>query len=138
LTCCGQGELSKILNSVPGIENLGFIQPEKLNNILLHSGVFVLPSRFDAWGAAIAEACSAGLPVICSEACGASIDVVSSYFNGIVIPTDNINALTNSLKWMHRQYDIMSKMGLRSTRLAEPYSAKFWADRITEACSENN
>ncbi len=136
MTCCGQGELSKLMESVPGVENSGFVQPDRIDDILLNSGVFVMPSRFDAWGVAIAEACASGLPVICSEACGASVDVVSSYFNGIVVPTGDVDALAKSFRWMHERYDKLGEMGLRSTWLAAPYAAEFWADRIIEACSE--
>ena len=132
LRCCGSGPLSALLDGKPGIEDLGFVQPARLPSIMADSGVFVLPSRYDAWGVAIGEACAAGLPVICTESCGSSVEIVRTFYNGITIPTCDVKALTGGLVWMHNNYDRLPEMGKRARQMAAPYSAQIWADSLLE------
>lgn len=47
------------------------------------SDCLVLPSRHDGWGAVISEALMLGVPVVCSDACGASIAVEASGEGGV-------------------------------------------------------
>ena len=47
LTCCGKGELKGALAGAAGVEELGFVQPGDLRDVLARAGAFVLASRFD-------------------------------------------------------------------------------------------
>jgi glycosyltransferase involved in cell wall biosynthesis len=129
LVCCGKGELEVQIQSQPGIENRGFLQPEKLQAAWLQAGAFLLPSRFDPWPLALVEAASAGLPVICTQVCGSSVEVIRSGYNGIVIPVDDADALTNALLDVHHHYHDLPVWGKRAQQHAEPYSAEQWAQR---------
>jgi glycosyltransferase involved in cell wall biosynthesis len=127
LYCCGDGPYKNELSKVPGIKDYGFIQPDGLPDIFLQSGVLVMPSLREPWGLAIVEGCAAGLPILCTDVCGSSDDVVKNYYNGIIIPPNNIDALTKALHWFHCNYDKLPEIGKRSVSLAEPYSAQNWA-----------
>lgn len=129
LVCCGKGELEFHLQSQPGIENLGFVQPSEMKDIWLNAGAFLLPSRFDPWPLALVEAAAAGLPVVCTQVCGSSVEVIRSGYNGIIIPPDNIHALTKALVKIHNDYDDLSVWGHRAQTLAKPYSSQIWAER---------
>jgi len=136
LKCCGGGPLSEVLAGKSGIHNIGFVQPLELQSVMASSGVLILPSRDDAWPLVIAEACASGLPVICTESCGSSVEIVRSLYNGITIPADDTRALCDALNWMHNHYDNLAEMGRRSRHLAAPYSAQSWADRFLDACRQ--
>lgn len=56
----------------------------------------VLPSDYDGWGAVVSEALMAGIPVICSDACGAAEAVRASGAGG-VFPAGDHAALTSLL-----------------------------------------
>jgi glycosyltransferase involved in cell wall biosynthesis len=129
LICCGKGELETKLQSQPGIDNWGFLQPEDLQAAWLQAGAFLLPSRFDPWPLALVEAASAGLPIICTQVCGSSVEVIRSGYNGIVIPVDDCDALTDALLNIHHRYDDLPVWGKRAQQHAEPYSAEQWAQR---------
>jgi glycosyltransferase involved in cell wall biosynthesis len=129
LVCCGKGELEFQLQSQPGIENRGFLQPDELKDAWLHAGAFLLPSRFDPWPLALVEAAAAGLPIICTQVCGSSVEVIRSGYNGIVIPVDDADALTQALLDVHDRYHDLSLWGKRAQQHAEPYGAEQWADR---------
>jgi glycosyltransferase involved in cell wall biosynthesis len=129
LVCCGQGELKSQLAEQPGIIDRGFLQPDEMNSIWQSAGAFILPSRFDPWPLAIVEAAAAGLPIICTDTCGSGVEVVRSWYNGLVIPEDNVMALTQALLTFDRYHAKLPVWGKRSQELAAPYSTSIWVDR---------
>src|SRR5688500_7287116 len=46
LTCCGMGDLRSQLAGREGVEDLGFVQPADMHDVMTRSGVFVLASRY--------------------------------------------------------------------------------------------
>ena len=130
LRCCGVGSLKIELANRPGVEDLGFIQPANLPAVLAQQGVFILPSHWEPWGLAILEACASGLPVVCTEACGSSVELVRSLHNGLTCPAEDVDALVRAMRWCHAHHAQLSEMGRRSQELARPYSAQMWADHV--------
>ena len=132
LAICGTGPMDDVIQSIPGVENLGFVQPDGLKAAFQKTGVFVLPSRLDPWGQVIVEAAAAGLPVICTQACGASAEMVRDYHNGLLVATEDSAALAAALRWMHDHRDRMPAMGLASQGFAASYRAQRWAENQHE------
>jgi glycosyltransferase involved in cell wall biosynthesis len=58
--------------------------------------LLVLPSRWEGWGAVVNEALMAGVPVVCSSACGGA-DLVSED-RGAVFATGSVRALRQALE----------------------------------------
>ena len=129
LVCCGKGDMASLLDSQPGIENRGFVQPTALQEIWRNAGAFLLPSRFDPWPLALLEAAAAGLPIVCTNACGSAVEVVRPWYNGLVIDEDNVPALSNALLTLHHHHADLPQWGARSQHLAAPYSAEIWTQR---------
>ncbi|MFL6278419.1 MAG: glycosyltransferase [Blastocatellia bacterium] len=59
--------------------------------------LLVLPSRWDGWGMVINEALASGVPVIASDACGAS-DLIRQGTNGYVFPSGDAGGLRDCLR----------------------------------------
>ncbi len=133
LTCCGSGPMASKLAGITGIEDMGFVQPADQVAVWERCGAFVLSSRFDPWPLVVVEASAAGLPVLCTEACGSSVELVRSFHNGLTVATGNVGALANGLTWMHEHHDRLSEMGARSQQMAAAYTADLWAERWAEA-----
>jgi glycosyltransferase involved in cell wall biosynthesis len=129
LTCCGAGIEGGRLQGMPGVVDAGFVTPGELPNIFSRHGVFVLPSRYEPWGVALAEAAASRLPIICTSACGASVELVRPYYNGIVVAPGDPVDLARAMRWMHDHEDDLPVMGQRGCALAESYSAEAWATR---------
>jgi glycosyltransferase involved in cell wall biosynthesis len=129
LTCRGAGPDAGLLRGVPGVIDAGFVQPAELPEVFASHGAFVLPSRFEPWGVVIAEAAAAGLPVICSAACGAAADVVRPYYNGIVVPPQDPEALARAMRWLHDHETQLAVIGGRGPAFAAAFSAAAWAER---------
>ncbi|MEL6453212.1 MAG: glycosyltransferase family 4 protein [Cyanobacteria bacterium J06623_5] len=132
LICCGKGELATLLKNQPGIEDRGFVQPDAMADIWQEAGAFVLPSKFDPWPLAIVEAAAAGLPIVCSHACGSGVEVVRSWYNGLKVPADSADQLATALTTIHHQYDSLPSWGANSQQLAAPYAAQTWVRRWYE------
>jgi len=133
LTVAGRGPFGNLFENEPGISDVGFVEPKDQPRLWADHGAFVLSSRFDPWPLVIAEACAAGLPVACSDACGSAVELVRDYFNGLTFPTESAESLAEALTWLHHHHAALPEMGTRSQQLAAPYSADMWATRWLEA-----
>jgi len=129
LVCCGQGDLKSQLQEQPGIIDHGFLQPTEMPSVWQSAGAFLLPSRFDPWPLAIVEAAAAGLPIVCTEVCGSAVEVVRSWYNGLIIPEESPSALTQAMITLHNRYEELPLWGRQSQQLAAPYAADLWANR---------
>lgn len=130
ITFCGQGPLQKEIAAEPGAEDWGFVQPSDQADVMAKHGVFILSSWYEAWSVALAEAMAAGLPAICTEEVGASVDLVRACYNGLTVPTRNSPGLSEAMKWMHDHYDRLPEMGRRAREFAAAHSADLWAERV--------
>src|SRR4051812_40646087 len=70
--------------------------PARIIELFLASDVFVLASRFEGYGMALAEAISHGLPVISTTA-GAIPQTVPAG-SGLLVPPDDASALAHALR----------------------------------------
>jgi glycosyltransferase involved in cell wall biosynthesis len=85
--------------------------------------LFVLPSRFDGWGAVVNEALMQGVPVVCSDRCGAR-DLLSDSWRGEAFKAGSMEGLREVLRtWIGR--------GKRTPELAE--RIKTWSRCIEGA-----
>src|SRR5262249_27404088 len=78
------------------IEIVGSVPDERLAELHANADLFVLPSRFEGYGMAFAEAIAHGLPVIGTTA-GAIPDTVPDGA-GILVPPDDAAALARALR----------------------------------------
>jgi glycosyltransferase involved in cell wall biosynthesis len=75
---------------------LGAVAPGRVIELYLASDVFVLASRFEGYGMALAEAIAHGLPVV-STLAGAIPDTVPPG-TGLLVPPDDVTALAQALR----------------------------------------
>jgi glycosyltransferase involved in cell wall biosynthesis len=133
LVFCGAGSLGRLLAGQDGIVDRGFRQPSEARDDLLHAGAFVLPSRREPWGVALAEACAAGLPIVSSDACGASAELLRDWWNGVRVTPGSTADLAAGLAWVHAEAGRAPSLGRRSQALAAPFAATSWAERVLHA-----
>jgi glycosyltransferase involved in cell wall biosynthesis len=74
----------------------GVMTAEELSSLYARSDLFVLPSRFEGYGMAFAEAIAHGLPVVGTKA-GAIAQTVPGNA-GVLVPVDDAEALANALQ----------------------------------------
>lgn len=95
-----ESEINQRLAALDGaVINVGFVNQSKLPLYYAAMDVFVLTSRFDPHPLVTSEAMVSGCPVILSDGCGnwGYSDTVIHYYNGLVYPRGNIDALANAI-----------------------------------------
>jgi glycosyltransferase involved in cell wall biosynthesis len=75
---------------------LGAVPPARVNELFLASDIFVLASRFEGYGMALAEAIAHGIPVV-STRTGAIPQTVPAG-TGLLVPPDDAAALAQALR----------------------------------------
>ena len=102
----------------------GAVPAEWLDGFYRGADLFVLPSRFEGYGMAFAEAIAHGLPVVGTTA-GAIPDTVPDGA-GVLVPPDDVPALTSVLRRLIGDADERSRLakGARAAAARLPT----WAD----------
>ena len=106
--------------------------PSELGAVYGSAGAFVLASRWEPWGVVLAEAAGAGLPIICTDRCGARHEVVRDGVNGRIVKAGCVRALADAmLEAESGKFD-----GPAGRALASNYGCGPWADRVLKICEE--
>jgi glycosyltransferase involved in cell wall biosynthesis len=139
LYCAGTGPLRHLISEVEGIVDLGFIAPDALPSVMRkYGGVFILPSRVEPWGVVLQEAAAAGCPLICSDACGASVHLLQEGFNGLRFSAGKVDELARSmLRMSAAPPERLVQMGRASVALAEQFTPERWAQTIVEGIARS-
>jgi glycosyltransferase involved in cell wall biosynthesis len=127
LQIIGDGEKKKEFESLAlqlglseRIHFLGALKNAEARLIMKNSDLFVLPSRWDGWGAVVNEALMEGVPVVCSNLCG-SADLLSNPERGETFPSGSINILR----------EILARRIAQGKRTAElTGKIKEWSEKI--------
>ncbi|MHB9131979.1 MAG: glycosyltransferase [Armatimonadota bacterium] len=108
LTVVGDGPLRQAWENLTAIllppSQVDFLQAlpnTEARQLLASKDILVLPSDGkEGWGAVVNEALMCGVPVLCSDACGAA-DLLEDPWRGAVFPAGSISALTVLLdRWI--------------------------------------
>lgn len=75
---------------------LDSLPSNELNDYYINADAFVLPSKFEGWGAVATEAITLGLPLIISDGCASSC-IVKEEYQGYVFENDSVKSLEEKL-----------------------------------------
>lgn len=111
-----------------GIENkvlfVGMVQAEYVNTFYSHCDVFILPSRFDGWGAVLNEAASYGMPLISTDQCGAAHHLITKSGNGQMVKAGNIKELASAMALYIMNISLIAKHGEKSKAIYNDFTAE--------------
>ena len=135
LNIVGNGVLKEGIRprEIPGVRVIDFIQPALLPSQFAASSCFILPSSFEPWGLVIHEAAASGLPIISSDACGASDQFVENAVNGFIFKSKNSSELEDAMIKLHDlSVSEWSTMSSSSRMKAKSISPETWAKSLLE------
>ena len=107
---------------------LGRVDDETLRHEYMTCDVFVAPSRFESFGLILLEAMMFSKPVVSSDI-GGMTEIVGDGVSGLLVPPDDVDALTDTLGRLVRSPELRESIG-RGGRAA--YEASFTLDRMAE------
>jgi glycosyltransferase involved in cell wall biosynthesis len=129
LWCLGTGSIPPIAH--PKIKHFGFVQPDRLEEFVCKTGVFILPSRFEPWGVVVHEFAAAGFPLLCSEAVGANSAFLEEGVNGYVFEVKNSVAIEKAMeKIINKSDKELIRMGSVSAKKASSITCYKWAESL--------
>jgi len=130
LVIAGVGAYEGRVQETEGVEYRGFTQPGELASVFTAGQCFVLPSREEPWGVVLHEATAAGLPIICSRACGAGTWFVRFNVNGYIFDggADRLAEIMESIS--NSPEAKIKRMSAESLKLASLWSPELWADTL--------
>lgn len=139
LLICGSGRLNYNINN-KNVIYTGSIPANERCKYFSAADIFILPNNYngknEAWGLTVNEAMHFSLPVIVTNATGASFDLVWNNINGYVINSNNLtNELVKKLKLLIVDKDKRRQMGSNSKRIIENYTFENMAS-VIGFCSE--
>lgn len=114
------------------LEIVNGVQPRELATYYKSAGAFVLASRWEPWGVVLAEAAGAGLPIICTDRCGARHEVVRDGLNGRIVKAGDLSSLVDAM--FEAEKGVFD--GSAGRALAARYGCGPWADRVMAICKE--
>lgn len=129
LVFVGEGELRPQMerfiekNDLTDVFLTGFVNQSQISKYYAMADVFVMCSGMgETWGLSVNEAMNFGLPVIVTETCGSSYDLVQHGLNGFVVREGDIAGLKDSLLKILENPGLATDMSLQSKRIIETYS----------------
>ncbi|MFO7670877.1 MAG: glycosyltransferase [Bacteroidales bacterium] len=99
------------------VEFLGRISREEMQKEMQGANCFVLPSRYEAFGAVLIEAMASGLPVIATRS-GGPDDIVNKE-NGLLIGTEDAQQLASAMEQIMTSYGSYSAGKIRESTLKQ-------------------
>lgn len=118
LTFIGDGELNEQMQKRNDIDVKKNMSQVLLLKELENAGCHILSSTFEQWGLVVHETACAGLPIICTNVCGAAPHFVINGYNGYLVEPGNANQLRVAMeKIIHLPEDELIKMSYNSRKL---------------------
>ena len=103
----------------------GKVSPKDLNQFYECADVFILPTKYEAFGMVVVEAMAHSLPII-AYSVGGVIEQVSDGVNGLLIQKDDINELSKSIKSLIENKDLRRNLGRNGRELSRQFP--LWDD----------
>jgi glycosyltransferase involved in cell wall biosynthesis len=110
-------EAAKTLQLAGRIELKQNVPYNKMAELYASHHIFVMPAINEQYGVSVNEAMGYGLPVICTDTCGAKFNI-SNGNNGFVIKSNSLDELIFSLETMISDYQKLHQMQERSLQYA--------------------
>lgn len=137
LHICGKGpeeealrRLCQKLDLDERVTFAGHLDHDGLERAYREADVFVLPSRFDGWGAVLNEAAAHSLPLIASDKVRSHNQLIEEGKNGYVF--ENQQALTAILDRLTSNPGMLADMRKTSFDIGQQYAPKQLAARLHE------
>ncbi|MDI9520815.1 MAG: glycosyltransferase family 4 protein [Bacillota bacterium] len=106
---------------------IDFKSKEVLRDWYCATDLFVLPTREDIWGLVINEAIANGQPIVTTNRCIAGLELVHEEVNGFIVPSDDVAALSNAIKYIMNNDELRKNMSLESLCIAKDYTIEAMA-----------
>ncbi len=97
ITIIGDGYLRSDILKYSCVRYEGLLPQNQIIKFALNSDVFILPSLYEPWGVVTHEMSALGLPLLLSEKCGSSFNLVENGVNGFTFNPKSNNSIISAI-----------------------------------------
>ena len=115
---------------------LGNQSPDQIGELLEISTAMVLPSHREPWGLVVNEALSYGCPVVASDKCGCTPELVLNGVTGYIFPSGDVDALSESMLKAIALNNNRLETAKRCLELISQYTPERAALEILKGCDQ--
>lgn len=127
LIVIGEGYQYNNLKKINCVELMGLKTQEEIISIAKKCNAFCLPSIYEPWGVVLHEMAALGLPILSSNKCGSSHDLVEDGYNGFKFNPYSFESIQESLiKFIDLSIDKKKQFGFNSNKLAKELNHENW------------
>ena len=112
------------------VKIVGFLNQKQLSEYYSMGDLLVMTSDYETWGLTINEAMASNMPVICSNKCGAHIDMIENYKTGFTYPCGNILNLYKKLNLIFDNKILLAEMKKNIKNTISKYAVKNTVESI--------
>ncbi len=139
LTIAGEGHLRKELEELAAscglcncVRFTGGVSPQRVPNLLNANTMLVMPSDWEGFPLAALEAASMARPIVATEV-GGIPEIILHGQTGLVVPPQDIEALTEAITYLLDRPRLAEEMGLAGRkRIQEEFSLQLTASAYEE------
>ena len=137
LTLVGDGELPKRMAIDDTVIIKEFKNQNEIKSEMDKAGCFLLTSVFEQWGVVLHEAALSGLPIVCTEDCGAHPHFLIHGHNGFRIKSKDVVGTARAMKNIILMNDQeLKEMSNRSLELGQTITPKKLAANLLSIIKE--
>jgi glycosyltransferase involved in cell wall biosynthesis len=116
-----------------GIVFAGLMTYQDLPGVYGLAKAFVHASTTEQWGLVVNEAMAAGLPVLVSERCGCTAELVRGGENGYTFNPWDVKQIAEKMLAIHKDAERRERMGQRSTEIIAAWGPERFARNLKRA-----
>ena len=121
--------LSEQLHLSEQVTFLGWLSPQKRDQLLAHADIFILPSYNEGLPVAILEAMAWGLPIITTPI-GGIPEVIIPNQNGLLVEPGNVQQLSKAIQLLIEDPQLRRSLGEAARETAKSFDASTYGDRL--------
>jgi glycosyltransferase involved in cell wall biosynthesis len=123
-------------NNLQNVSIVGFVNQKELREYYKISNLMILPSFYETWGLTINEAFASNTPVICTDNCGCSSDLVENGKTGFIYKSGDLDGLYKKTKLILNDKKLSSLMTKNIKKKIKNYSLNYTTESISKILHE--
>ena len=138
----GDGHLKKSCkkfikeNKLQNVSLIGFVNQKQLREYYKISDLLISTSKYETWGLTINEAFASSLPVICTNNCGSSKDLIENGKTGFIYKVGDLKSLNKKTHLILNDKKISALMIRNIKKKIKKYSLTYTSDSICKILND--